>query len=36
MAVVLENMAVLYEKIWKKDEAKELAERAKKIRSRYQ
>jgi hypothetical protein len=29
-------MAVLYEKIWKKDEAKELAERVKKIRSKNQ
>jgi tetratricopeptide (TPR) repeat protein len=36
VATVLENMAVLYEKIWKKDKAKELAERVKKIRSKYQ
>jgi tetratricopeptide (TPR) repeat protein len=36
VATVLENMAFLYEKIWKKDEAKELIERVKKIRSKNQ
>ena len=36
VATVLENMAELYEKIGKEDEAKRLAERARGIRSRNQ
>jgi len=34
VAIVLENMAELYKKIGRKDEAKKLEERAKSIRSK--
>ncbi len=36
VAITLENMSALYKEIGKKDEAVKLAERAERIRSRYQ